>query len=136
MIDLEKEREAFEAKYLLSDKGIVFDKEKGTFFFKDLNLSDSDEQFLILIRKLWVGWLACAESKQAEIDELKAKLEKSQVPEGFVLVKSKDLLDIFLQVNEVDLLTFNNRPSAVSNCMVIIANKINAMIEAAQGEEE
>lgn len=68
------------------------------------------------------------EQQQAEINELKAKA--SAVPEGFVLVNTKDLLDIVSKVNEVDLLTFNNRPSAVSNCMVTIVNKVQSMLKA------
>ena len=36
----------------------------------------------------WLGWVRCAEQKQAEIKSLKSELAKAQaVPEGFVLVK-------------------------------------------------
>ena len=35
----------------------------------------------------WLGWVRCAEQKQAEIKSLKSELAKAQaVPEGFVLV--------------------------------------------------
>lgn len=37
----------------------------------------------------WLGWVRCAEQKQAEIKSLKSELAKAQaVPEGFVLIKN------------------------------------------------
>ena len=37
----------------------------------------------------WLGWVRCAEQKQAEIKSLKSELAKAQaVPEGFILIKN------------------------------------------------
>ena len=73
MIDLNKERE-------------VFDKEFGVADFNMFASNDENLEQSMVLKCNWLGWKACAESKQAEINELKAKLEAAQVPEGFVLV--------------------------------------------------
>ena len=39
----------------------------------------------------WLGWVRCAEQKQAEIKSLKSELAKAQVPEGFVLVLNSEI---------------------------------------------
>ena len=91
MIDLNKEREAFEA-YLKSIDvdmyyipNIIFDS--AIYRFKDeFNADEDQEAALEEINTGWFAWIKCAEYKQAEFDELKAKLEAAQVPEGFVLV--------------------------------------------------
>lgn len=44
----------------------------------------------------WIAWSAAWDARQAEINELKAKLEAAQVPEGFVLVP-KEKLSVFWQ---------------------------------------
>lgn len=78
---LEKEREAFIAKL-----------RELKYFSHDSKLWNSkDNKFENCgIQTHWEMWLESAKSKQAEIDELKAKLEKAQaVPEGFVLVKTE-----------------------------------------------
>ena len=36
-----------------------------------------------------------------------------KVPEGFVLVSSPELLDLILMLNQIDLLTTENRPATV-----------------------
>ncbi|HCR9933034.1 hypothetical protein QCC54_12140 [Acinetobacter baumannii] len=64
MLDLNKERELYRAA-----KARI---EKEEFFCRD-----------------WDLWKACAELKQAEINELRAELEKAKaqaVPEGYVLL--------------------------------------------------
>jgi len=73
MIDLEKERE-------------VFDKEFGVAEFNMFASNDENLEQSMVLKCNWLGWKRCAESKQAEINELKAKLEVAQVPEGFVLM--------------------------------------------------
>lgn len=43
----------------------------------------------------WLGWVRCAEQKQAEIKSLKSELAKAQaVPEGFVLVPKEPTLEM------------------------------------------
>ena len=86
MIDLEKEINAFSDKYRTKENKIVFDHKRLTWFFEDISFNDQDEKTLINLRIIWLGWLDCAKSKQSEINELNAKLEAAQVPEGFVLV--------------------------------------------------
>lgn len=75
-MDIEKEREAFEAHCESIGLGVVTQKVAGIF-------ANS------IIRTTWSGWLSCAESKQFEIDNLKTQLEQAKaqaVPDGFVLV--------------------------------------------------
>ncbi|MFX7021371.1 hypothetical protein ABTI29_21070, partial [Acinetobacter baumannii] len=51
----------------------------------------------------WDLWKACAELKQAEINELRAELEKAKakaVPEGYVLVEKKNTEDWYLDEDE------------------------------------
>ena len=62
MIDIEKEREAYEEHCKSIGLGQALEKKGGEF-------ADSTMQ------TAWNGWLSCAESKQAEIDDLKAQLE-------------------------------------------------------------
>ena len=97
----------------------------GLGFFEDLSFSDQDEKTLINLRIIWLGWLDCAKSKQAEINELKAKLEAAQVPEGVVLVPKEPTEEMI---------------DAADNCAInrkITANIIyKAMIEAAQENED
>ena len=64
MIDLEKERE-------------VFDKEFGVAEFNMFASNDENLEQSMALKCNWLGWKACAEKKQAEINELKAKLEKT-----------------------------------------------------------
>lgn len=62
MIDIEKEHVAFEAHC----------KTAG---YTDKDLQKSDDHYLNLhVQTVWEGWLPCAGSKQAEIDDLKAQI--------------------------------------------------------------
>ena len=61
MIDIEKEREAYEEHCKSIGLGQALEKKGGEF-------ADSTMQ------TAWNGWLSCAESKQAEIDDLKAQI--------------------------------------------------------------
>ncbi|MFK6102853.1 hypothetical protein ABTE01_03600 [Acinetobacter baumannii] len=78
MTDLNKERELY-----MAAKARI---EKEEFFCRD-----------------WDLWKACAELKQAEINELRAELEKAKakaVPEGYVLVEKKNTEDWYLDEDE------------------------------------
>lgn len=48
----------------------------------------------------WIAWSAAWDARQSEIDELKAKLEVAQVPEGFVLVDKKNIEHWYLNDRE------------------------------------
>lgn len=61
MIDIEKERRAFEAHCEEIGLGGVLQKTDGEYEYSK-------------IQNFWDGWLSCAESKQPEIDDLKAQL--------------------------------------------------------------
>lgn len=72
-------------------------------------------------------------NKQAEIDELKAKLEKAQaVPEGFVVVPKEPTQELLNKMQDNFVGAFENGLTGgqAIHCAYI------AMIEAAQGEEE
>ena len=53
-----------------------------------------------------------------------------KAPEGFVLVSSPELLDLILMINQIDLLTTENRPAAVSSYLASIGTRIQEMFEA------
>ena len=59
-----------------------------------------------------------------------AEAKAQAVPEGFVLVGSRDLLDLTLMINRIDLLTFGKRPAEVSSLMASIGTRIQEVIEA------
>lgn len=77
MIDLEKERETFNEQF-----GVPEPHE--CFLAKANPAQDS-----FALKCNWLGWKACAESKQAEIDSLKAQLAKIESGEFVVVPKSK-----------------------------------------------
>ena len=58
------------------------------------------------------------------------EIENYKAPEGFVLVSSPELLDLILMINQIDLLTTENRPEAVSSHLVSLGNRIQDMIKA------
>lgn len=74
MIDLKKEHEAFNAEF----------KKIGREYSSDLN----SVGFNWILSANELGWLACAESKQAEIDSLKAQLAKVESGEYVIVPKS------------------------------------------------
>ena len=59
-----------------------------------------------------------------------------KAPEGFVLVSSPELLDLILIINQIDLLTTENRPEAVSSHLVSLGNRIQDMIKALEQSYE
>ena len=80
----------------------------------------------------WLGWVRCAEQKQAEIKSLKSELAKAQaVPEGFILVKALDIAKLSIAVSRVDLMTYSNKRSDNEKlAWQNIAEKLKALIEA------
>ncbi|MHA3051860.1 hypothetical protein [Acinetobacter sp. ANC 4640] len=145
MIDLDKER-------------IAFDEEFGVSNFNILQTNDENLNDSLVLKCNWMGWKKCAESKQAEIDELKSqldtekslrsmsehlnhtkqleidelksKLEATQVPEGFVLINAESLA-----LHAKSIRIFNNGDE--EDDYYVIENHVCAiedMIEAAQGE--
>lgn len=76
----------------------------------------------------WIVWSAAWDARQAEINELKAKLEAAQVPEGFVLmpmVPSQAMVDAVRKCYEGESYLPYSLYSEFVN---------QAIIEAAQGE--
>lgn len=64
-MDIQKEREAFDAQFATPENGHFLDA-----------VGESDQiQESITFKANWMGWLKCAESKQSEIDDLKAQLK-------------------------------------------------------------
>lgn len=59
-----------------------------------------------------------------------------KAPEGFVLVSSPELLDLILIINQIDLLTTENRPETVSSHLVSLGNRIQDMIKALEQSYE
>ncbi len=58
----------------------------------------------------WLGWLRCAEQKQAEIKSLKSELAKAQaVPEGFVLVPKEPTLEMIAKGHDVFVGAFDSK---------------------------
>ena len=59
-----------------------------------------------------------------------------KAPEGFVLVSTPELLDLILVINQIDLLTTENRPQAVSSYLVSLGTRIQEMIKALEQSYE
>lgn len=58
----------------------------------------------------WLGWVRCAEQKQAEIKSLKSELAKAQaVPEGFVLVPKEPTLEMIAKGHDVFVGAFDSK---------------------------
>ena len=76
MINIKKERKAFLAAYpFCNNKKYLFDEQRNQFYAKIYQVDSSDLMLdVIEANMLWGAWLKCAESKQAEIEHLKAKL--------------------------------------------------------------
>ena len=85
---LEKEKEAFLVACGEEAKNLYWDSKYEMFLMKkDIGLSHQDWLTRSVANaSAWHMWLESAKAKQAEINELNAKLETAQVPEGFVLV--------------------------------------------------
>ena len=77
----------------------------------------------------WIVWSAAWDARQAEINELKAKLEAAQVPEGFVLVPKEPTEEIINAMHDSFLGAFIEG-KATGGQSIEFAYK--AMIEAAQ----
>lgn len=108
MVDLEEKQKywreqlpKFEAKYWLPGhfSFLNFDMEQGNYVVKEGLDSIYEDDAIEIYHRVntgWAMWKKCTSSMKAEINELKAKLEVAQVPEGFVLVP-KEKLSVFWQ---------------------------------------
>lgn len=133
MIDLEKEREAFESVFGKIPNGIKFDANLKAYVAASQSIDRMSWDSMAILNGYWEFWLKCAELKQSEIDELKAKLEAAQVPEGFILVPKEPTEEIINAMHDSFLGAFIEG-KATGGQSIEFAYK--AMIEAAQGEEE
>jgi len=79
-MDLQKERKAFDAYF----------KEKYPELYKDVFDEDGDDRAIIGYSFAWQSWQAA---------------KAQAVPEGFVVVSQKDLLELTIAINAVDLAT-------------------------------
>lgn len=109
MIDLNKEREAFNAEF----------KKIGREYSSDLN----SVGFNGILSANELGWLACAESKQAEIDSLKAQLAKVESGEYVIVPKSPTLK--MLKVADKHVMDCNATPESAYKAMIEAAQEQN-----------
>lgn len=144
MIDLEKEHEAFNAEF----------KNIGREYSTNLN----SVGFSGTLSANELGWLACAESKQAEIDSIKAQLRELNDTVQHLKTESsgvhaalreqqrinEDLLDKLLGVDAGEYVVVPKEPSfqmkqaaykQYDTGLNSITEIYQAMIEAAQGEQ-
>ncbi|EXD36881.1 MULTISPECIES: hypothetical protein [Acinetobacter] len=152
MVDLEKEHNEFCEKYRVRENGIIFSAELNTFDFGNLKQSanKSEINLLIEVRKMWSAWLRCAESKQVEIDSLKAENEELKTAYSGVnaalleqLKLNSDLHEKLLGASDGEFVVVPREPT---DNMIDAANEFvsedysdmeaayKAMIEAAQGD--
>lgn len=78
-------------------------------------------------------WLPCAEQKQSEIDSLKAQLAKLESGE-FVMVPKENLHEIRDMAMDAKYASMNNDNDRIFSDIEDAQMRIEAMIEAAQGD--
>ena len=75
----------------------------------------------------WIVWSAAWDARQAEINELKAKLEAAQVPEGFVLAPKQPtskMIDATWNFDEeIQDMSHNSRNEFIYNAMIAAAQE-------------
>ena len=108
-MDLQKEREAFE-RHKFKDKydkfKAYYDEHEREFGYRYPSYSNDDE---------WEIWLAA---------------KAQAVPEGFVLVSQKELLELVIAINAVDLATHtDNKTNEVREMWLDIAIKLSKLGE-------
>lgn len=126
MIDLEKEREAFEElSYKNCVRNFTKDDLDGGYCSAELDYN-------------WHIWIKSAESKQAEIDSLKAQLAKIESGE-YVFVPKIELMTVIGNCSDAmtdettsSVYDKTGEPSTWYDHHIIAENKILSMIEAAQ----
>ena len=103
MTDLNKEREAFlnTFQYYKGRRDIIFSHEHELFMTRSNNPSEIAQKEISNMNSRWDAWLRCAKHRDAGLEKSKAQA----VPEGFVVVSQKDLLELTIAVNAVDLAT-------------------------------
>ena len=117
-MDIRKERKAFE-EYLISQgvdlKYIPSIHFNGCIYDQGDDFDEDQQEALGEINLGWNAWQAA---------------KAQAVPEGFVLVSSRDLLDLTVMINQIDLLAIGKRPAEVSYHMVSVGTRIQEIIEA------
>ena len=103
MTDLNKEREAFlnAFQYYKGRRDIIFSHEHELFMTRSNNPSEIAQKEIGNMNSRWDAWLRCAKHRDAGQEKSKAQA----VPEGFVVVSQKDLLELTIAINAVDLAT-------------------------------
>ena len=103
MTDLNKEREAFlnTFQYYKGRRDIIFSHEHELFMTRSNNPSEIAQKEISNRNSRWDAWLRCAKHRDAGLEKSKAQA----VPEGFVVVSQKDLLELTIAINAVDLAT-------------------------------
>ena len=118
-MDLQKEREAFlnvYVNYKGDSRKIQFNEETEQFMWRKNNVSDTEVEYVHLMNQRWYAWLACAKSKA------------QAVPDGFVLVSQKELLELVIAINAVDLATHTEeKPNEVREMWQQVALKLGAL---------
>lgn len=109
------QRKAFESSNNVNpDWSFKFDEELQQYVATDFEMTNQVDEFNEHWDTFRAGWEAKAQA----------------VPEGFVLVSSRDLLDLTVMINQIDLLTIGKRPAEVSYHMVSVGTRILEIIEA------
>ncbi|MHA3090826.1 hypothetical protein [Acinetobacter brisouii] len=107
MVDLEEKQKywreqlpKFEAKYWLPDhfSFLNFDMEQGNYVVKeglDSIYEDDATEIYHRVNTGWAMWKKCTSSMKAEINELKAKLEKLEKSKSGIVLTCSQLLEAF-----------------------------------------
>lgn len=113
-MDIEKQRAEFEKVFPCSVGTVL--NEYGHYE------SQINQQDAMIQNISWAVWQAA---------------KASAVPEGFMLVKTSDIAKIAVAVSRVDLMTYSEaRPDSEKLAWQDVANKLEAMIEAAQEQNQ
>ncbi|MDM1736688.1 hypothetical protein HX112_09035 [Acinetobacter towneri] len=108
-MDLQKEREAFEA--VISIHHCIYNADLNYYFSGSKFVSDKAE---IEVNAGWKAWQAA-----------------KAIPEGFVLVSQKELLELVIAINAVDLATHTEgKPNEVREMWQQVALKLGALCSA------
>lgn len=112
-MDIQKEKDAFlnVFQFFKSFKGIGFSEETEQFFLKKNKPNDAECLDVSNLNQMWRAWWARAKSQA--------------VLEGFLVVSSKELLDLTVAINAVDLATHtDNKTNEVREMWQDIAIKL------------
>lgn len=108
-MDIQKEREEFEQH--LTDTGLVEFSDYG------FAVDECDEYLHEPTQVAWDSWLIGLNRAKAQA-----------IPDGFVLVSQKELLELVVSINEVDLATHTEgKPNEVREMWQQVALKLGAL---------